>query len=53
MNDQKKPLCQTCQREAGIKKVLTANGKSKRWKCLSCINKVSVSFIKIKQRRIK
>jgi hypothetical protein len=51
--DQKKPLCQTCQREEAVKKVFTANKKSKRWKCLSCINKVSISFIKIKKRTIK
>jgi U3 small nucleolar ribonucleoprotein component len=42
------PLCQTCQRERAYKKVLTANKKSKRWKCLSCIKKQSISFIKIK-----
>jgi len=48
----KNPLCQTCRLEAGYKKVPTANGKSFRWKCQSCLKWQTVSFMSIKDRRI-
>jgi hypothetical protein len=46
------PSCQACRREAGIKQVLSVNGKKRIWKCQSCIDRKSVSFISVKDRRI-
>jgi ribosomal protein L37AE/L43A len=46
------PSCQSCRREAGIKQVLSANGKKRIWKCQSCIDRKSVSFLLVKHRSI-
>jgi len=46
------PVCQVCRREVGFKLVPTANRKRRVWKCKSCLERKSVSFISIKDRRI-
>lgn len=45
------PVCQVCRREVGFKLVASASRKRRLWKCKSCIEKKSVSFIAIKERR--
>jgi ribosomal protein L37AE/L43A len=46
------PVCQVCRREAGIKLVKVSKGTRRIWKCKSCLERKSVSFITIKDRRI-
>lgn len=46
------PVCQVCRREAGFKLVSVSKGKRRIWKCKSCLERKSVSFISIKDRRI-
>jgi len=46
------PVCQSCRREAGYKLVKITKGTRRIWKCKSCFERKSVSFIAIKDRRI-
>ena len=41
-------VCSVCRLNQAVKLVYTANGKSRRWKCQSCLERKSVSFIRIK-----
>ena len=46
------PVCQVCRREAGFKLVKSASGKRRLWKCKSCLERISVSFLAVKERKI-
>lgn len=41
-------VCSVCRLNQAVKLVFTANRKSRRWKCQSCLDRRTVSFIKIK-----
>jgi ribosomal protein L37AE/L43A len=47
------PMCQVCRREKGVKLVFTARKRRRLWKCQSCLDHTSVSFLHIKPRTIK
>jgi len=39
------PLCMTCRRIPGARRVPSSNGRVMMWKCRSCIDRTSMSFI--------
>jgi hypothetical protein len=45
MTDSTHPLCMTCRRIPGAKRVPSSNGRAMMWKCASCIARRSVSFL--------
>jgi hypothetical protein len=45
MTDATQPLCMSCRRIPGARRVLSSNKKTMMWKCHSCINHRSTSFL--------
>jgi hypothetical protein len=40
-------VCSVCRLNEAVRQVPTMNGRSKRWKCQTCIDRKSVSFIRL------
>lgn len=38
-------VCQTCWVSPAVKQIKVMNGRSTRWRCLSCYKRLSTSFI--------
>lgn len=45
MSDTTQPLCMTCRRIPGARRVPSSNGRVMMWKCKSCIDHTSISFL--------
>lgn len=45
-------ICATCRKNPAVKRVATARAGHSIWKCQTCIDRKSVSFIRLNQEKV-